>query len=802
MRWQQTEPDDEPRHDFDGGSEVERVGPVPGGTRTGAGFRRLWPGRRFGPWLGLMAVLALAGGVTAQSPVEGAEGEVGPDAVPFEYTAAVAAGEVAVDGVLDEAVWAEADRIALPYETFPGSNDPSPVATDCRVAYDGGALYLGCRASDPAPEAIRAYITDRDQLSGQDMVVLGLSPHDDGRRAFLFNVNPYGVQGDAMYDETQQEADASWDAIWHSAGRVTADGYVVEVGIPFRSLRFPDRPGVQSWSFYVERFWPRQSNVRMQSFYENEGDACRLCQVNRLTGLEGISSGGAVQLTPTVSVARADTRPLDGAGWSPGELSPEAGLDVQWSMTSDVTLNATVNPDFSQVEADVARLEANQRFALFFPERRPFFQEGADLFSTPATLAFTRTIVDPDFGGKATGKVDGNAFGGLVARDNVTSILVPGPFGSSSAFLEREVWTGMATYRRDVTHTSTVGALVTAREGDGYHNRVGSLDAFFRPLPALRVQLQVARSSTDYPDDVPALANQPADELAGSLILASARFDNRTWLVNAGYRRTDAAFRADAGFLPRTGVTQNYGWVSRRWNWSSASLLSEIRLAGGGWYDHTTAEGDLVSRGGWAQVVLRGPWQSQLVVNPNRWTERVGDREFRITQYFFGASVSPWPWLAADLEGSIGDGIDYTSTRPAQRLRLQPAVTLRPGRRLEARLSYAFERLSTEAGERIFDAGIAQARVVYNFSHRAFLRAIVQYRQTDRNPETHTDPVTPVRESALSQLLFSYKVNPRTVLFLGYSDDRQGHTELDGTRTSLTPTGRTFFLKMGYAFRP
>ncbi|NIP81175.1 MAG: hydrolase, partial [Gemmatimonadetes bacterium] len=142
---------------------------------------------------------------------------------------------------------------------------------------------------------------------------------------------------------------------------MTADGYVVEVGIPFRSLRFPDRSGVQSWSFYVERFWPRQSNVRMQSFYENEGEACRLCQVNRLTGLEGISSGGAVQLTPTVSVARADTRPLGAGGWSSGELSPEAGLDVQWSLTSDVTLNATVNPDFSQVEADVAQLEANQR---------------------------------------------------------------------------------------------------------------------------------------------------------------------------------------------------------------------------------------------------------------------------------------------------------------------------------------------------------------------------------------------------------------------------------------------------------
>ena len=745
-------------------------------------------------WLYPVGAVAQEPSTASRAPAGGSGGAT------YEYTATVTEAEVTVDGVLDEAVWRAAERIPLPYETFPGSNAPSPVATDCRVAYDARALYLGCRAEDPDAGAIRAYISDRDRLEGQDRIVLGLSPHDDGRRAFLFDVNPLGVQGDALYDEAREEPDRSWDAIWESAGRLTADGYVVELAVPFRSLRFPERSGVQSWSFYLERYWPRGSAVRMQSFHEDEGEACRLCQVNRLTGLRGISSGGSIQLTPTVSAARVDER-VPGAGWSEGGLEPEAGLDVAWNLTSEMTVNATVNPDFSQIEADVARLSANQRFALFFPERRPFFQEGSDFFATPVNLAFTRTIVDPDFGGKATGKVGGNAFGALVTRDRVTSVLVPGPYGSSPVFLEEPLWTGLGTYRRDVTHTATVGGLVTVREGAGYHNRVASADAFFRPLPALRVQLQLAGSDTDDPEGVAGPTDRP-DPYTGSLVFAEARFDNRTWFAATGYRRQDAGFRADAGFVPRTGVTQQWAFASRRWFGTSASAVSELRLAGGGWYDHTTGGGELVSRGVWVNGVIRGPWQSRLFINPNVRDERFEDRDFRVTEVIIGAEARPWRWLAADLRMNVGSAIDYTNVRPADQWRVEPALTLRPGRHLETRLSYAFQRLETREGDPILDAGVAEARVVYSFSHRVFLRAIVQHRRTDREPATHQDPVTPLRQSALSQLLFSYKVNPRTVLFLGYADDRTGHTAADGSRLPLTRTGRTFFFKVGYALQP
>jgi hypothetical protein len=367
-------------------------------------------------------------------------------------------------------------------------------------------------------------------------------------------------------------------------------------------------------------------------------------------------------------------------------------------------------------------------------------------------------------------------------------------------FLEEPQWTGLATYRRDVTHTSTVGGLITVREGAGYHNRVGSVDAFFRPLPSLRVQLQVAGSDTRYPD-APGLESQPAGDFTGSLISAQARLDRRDLVVNAGYRRQDGGFRADAGFNPMADVAQHWVWGFRRWTGTSASAISELRVAGGAWYDNTTA-GELVTRGVWTNFVVQGPWQSRVWINPRVREERFAGQDFGVSQLYVGASASPSRWLSANFVGNIGTVVDYTNACPARQLGLEPSVTLRPGRRFETRLSYASQRLDTHHGERVLDAGVAQARVVYNFSHRVFVRAIVQHRLTDRDPATHTSAVAPLQESALSQLLFSYKVNPQTMVFLGYSDDRTGLMAADGSRTSLAPVGRTFFFKVGYALRP
>ena len=306
---------------------------------------------------------------------------------------------------------------------------------------------------------------------------------------------------------------------------------------------------------------------------------------------------------------------------------------------------------------------------------------------------------------------------------------------------------------------------------------------------------------TDYPAGVLALDGQPDGEFAGSMLFARAILDNRSWVANVGFSRQTAGFRADAGFMPRTDLTQRWAFASRRWYGTSASFFSELRLAGGGWSDVTTSGGELVSQGGWFVAQVRGPGQSMVFLNPNVYEQRFAGQDFRLADLTFGIEASPTRWLSATVNGLAGHGLDIANARRARELRLQPALTLRPGRRLESRLSLAYQRLDTSGGQRILDAAVSEARLIYNFSHRAFVRAILQYRRTDRAAEHFQDPVSPVRESALTQLLFSYKVNPRTALYLGYSDNREGLLDTDATRVHLTPTGRTLFFKVGYAIQ-
>jgi hypothetical protein len=335
--------------------------------------------------------------------------------------------QVRIDAMLDEPVWQTAAKILLPFEVSPGDNTLASVATACHVAYDDKNLYFAFVASDPNPEQIRAYITDRDDNEGQDRVAFVIDPFNDLRRAFDFTVTPLGVQDDSVFDQQDGSSDDSWDAIWSSAGRLTDNGFVVEAAIPFKSLRFPETDEIQTWGFYAQRIRPRSERTEMRSMRVDWSNSCQLCQANLLIGIQNVAPGKNIQIAPSLTSSRTDERPAfpDGNLLN-DDVNGDFGLDLSYGITSDLTLNATINPDFSQVEADVAQLDVNNQFALFFPEKRPFFLEGADLFATPLTAVFTRTIADPLFGTKLSGKVGSNVFGALLARDDVNNLLFPG----------------------------------------------------------------------------------------------------------------------------------------------------------------------------------------------------------------------------------------------------------------------------------------------------------------------------------------------------------------------------------------
>ncbi|MGB5659341.1 MAG: DUF5916 domain-containing protein, partial [Thermoanaerobaculia bacterium] len=298
----------------------------------------------------------------------------------IQYELSPATSEVKVDGILDEQAWRDAAVLPVKFEWFPGNNIEPPVKTEALVTFGERALYVAFRAHDPNPKQIRAHLMDRDEINTfvqDDYVIVQLDTFNDGRRAFQFRINPLGVQADAFSSEVEGIEDWSWDMIWHSKGRLTTDGYEVEIAFPFNQLRFQSTQEVQTWGIDVGRSYPRSSRHRMNNAGRNRNLSCIICQFNKVTGLQGLKPGRNLEFDPTLTASRTDE--LDefpDGSLEDGDGDIEAGLTARWGITPSLVLTGTINPDFSQVEADVAQLAINQRFALFFPEKRPFFLEG------------------------------------------------------------------------------------------------------------------------------------------------------------------------------------------------------------------------------------------------------------------------------------------------------------------------------------------------------------------------------------------------------------------------------------------
>jgi len=754
---------------------------------------------------GAWGLILLAG---AAGPAAGQEAAAAAASVPG--VAAAARGRevfvversqepVVIDGLLDEIPWQSATRIPLAWETRPGDNTPARVETSCLVTYDASSLYLACEASDPDPAGIRAFITDRDRIGDQDRIVFTLDPFNDARRAFEFGVSALGVQLDGVFDQQRQVQDTSWDAIWASAGRVTKDGYVIEAAIPFKSLRFPAGDGVQTWGFAARRYWPRSDQVELRSMRWDRDNSCLLCQTNLLTGFSRLSPGRNVEVTPTFTSSRSESRSDTGA-LDAGPVAREIGFDARWGVTSNLTLNATVNPDFSQVEADVAQLDVNNRYALFFPEKRPFFLEGADVFETPVRAVFTRTIADPTFGAKLTGKAGAQAVGVMVARDGVNNLLFPGNDGSSSASLDEEVTTTVARYRRDVGASSNVGVLYAGRSGTAYGNHVGGVDGFFRLTPALTARLQYLRSETEYPAAVAADEEQPEGLFGGDAFLGQLVYETRNWNARLFTRAFSPGFRADAGFVPQVNVRTGNVFVQRSIWAAPGRWFTRLGVGGGAWYNEDFA-GRPITRGFWNNFEYEGPRQTSFWVNPNVFKETYEGETYDLTTVWSGASYRPSGRVGLSLAAVFGDAIDYANGGTARQLRIEPAVDLRLGSREELRFSLARQRL-TRFNRQILQADLVQVRAVHNFSARSFIRVVGQLRMTQRDPAAFRDAVDAETRSVLTEFLYAYKVNPQTVLFVGYSDGRLGTLDATLTRTPVTLTGRTLFLKLGYAWRP
>ena len=752
---------------------------------------------------------------------------------------------VVVDGVLTDQAWQGALRLTLPWEVNPGDNVPTSIQTVALITYDERHLYIGFEAYDPAPQKIRARLSDRDTAFSDDFVGVVLDTFNDARRGFEFFVNPMGVQMDLVMDDVNGSEDSSWDAIWDSAGSFTEDGYRVEMAIPYTSLRFQKSEAGQIWGLDLIRIYPRDRRYLLTNNRRDRDISCYLCQVGKIEGFEGATPGRNLEVTPTVTAIRTDASESLGADLEQGNTDTEAGITARWGMTPNMVASGAINPDFSQVEADAAQLDVNEQFALFFPEKRPFFLEAADYFVTPLNTVHTRTIADPEWGGKITGKADKNAVGTFITQDDVTNLLFPSSQGSSSLSMQAESTAGVARYRRDVGKTAVLGGIVTLRQsgdipdaqngvnddpnvsgGSDYYNGVAGVDALLRPIPAATIRAQALFSQTEYPAQVAGAFGQPEGDISDTAFYGLYSHDKKNWSAWGRYQQIGTDFRADLGFLPQADIRQPVAGYEWRWIGEPGDWYSRIGV-GGDWDLTEEIDGDLVERETELWTFVSGPLQSWLFlgggVRDRAWLSETFDQEF------LNWSIEFWPMsdLYLALNGGLSDRVDFAFFDPADEdaarqgdeLRWSIFTRYNLGRRVRIDLEYEQRTLAIDEG-RLFLAALSQLRLAYQINRRTFVRLILQHADVERDvdlyPDCVADPVdcglTPDVSNLFSQFLFSYKVNPQTAVYLGYSDNRTGADRfLDGDpntpgnqvtfeQTDLTETDRTFFFKVGYAW--
>jgi hypothetical protein len=734
--------------------------------------------------------------------------------------------DVTIDGRLDEPVWRDAALLTGFSLYQPADGRPAPDSTDVRVWYSPTAIYFGIRAYEPRDQ-VAATQADRDRIAADDNVEIHLDTFHERNRAFVFIVNPFGVQADGTKSEAggfipgsnvmPGQNDLSADFIWQSKGHVTDWGYEVEVRIPFSSIRYPTT-NVQHWGLQIDR------HVQYSGYEETWTPAVRasasfISQAGTLTGLTGMRHGEIVELNPELTNTVSGTPCCSPAlrEWN-YDANPQLGGNVRWTRGSNFVLNGTVKPDFSQVEADATQVAADERFALFYPEKRPFFVEGADQFNVPNTLVYTRTIVRPDGAAKITGKLGRTDVAWLSALDQNQT-------GSGHRPL-----VDVVRLRQNFAEQSLAGLVYSDRVGDGRENRVFGGDTHIVFGGKYFAQFQFAESMTR--------ANGATE--SGPLWEAAVDRTGRSFGFHYNIIGIHENFRADNGFVPRTGfiepsVSNRYTWYGKpgaafeRFNvfgttngfWNYDDFASGRNLV----EDHASAMMQLTLRGGW-NVGLT-PRISTYAFDPADFanlraptggaqpTAFVPSNRIETLVSGFSVSTPQFRTFAASVGTTLGNDVDFLETSRVFRTDYNASLDLRPSERLRVSATYvssAFTRRSDD--ERSAFTRIPRLKVEYQLARPLFVRVVSQYTATRREPlrDPRTGEIllvssggvtSPSTGSTFNVLrtdwLVSYRPAPGTVLFLGYGGSLSEPDPL--AFQQLRRTNDSFFVKASYVFR-
>ncbi len=709
-------------------------------------------------------------------------------------------GDITLDGKLDDAAWQGALVQEIAYEIQPGDNTAAPVKTLVRIGYTADALYVAFHATDPDPSQIRAHLRDRDAMFNDDWVGVFLDTFNDHRRGYELVANPLGVQGDIIRDETNanNQEDDSWDGLWQSAGQLTTEGYDVEFRIPFSTLRFPTGGGDQRWGISLYRNWPRDKRHQLASHKVPRESNCFQCEWGKYDGFAGAQQGRNLEVVPTLTMGKTQTRDAAGTPWRSDDTSIEPGVDVSWTPSPAMTLNATLNPDFSQAETDQLQLDINNSFALFYQEKRPFFLEGADYFTSQFDVLYTRQIADPDFGLRVTGRNDGNTYGAFVARDAAPQVLIPGTQGSRFKALDEKADVAVGRYRYDFNTDLSVGAIGTFRQGDGYANNVAGADVRWRKS-AHTVTAQFLHSQSEYPDDIVSVykKNGLGDDRtpSGDAWRAEYSFSNRNWGFNAWHEDIDPGFRADLGFIGMVGYDKSLVGGEHSWYRDDAAF-NKINLYAD-WDITHRYDGQLLEREFEAQVTVQGPMQSSVrlhgMARVAYWNGRLFDEHYAD----INANFRPNGSLQLGAYLQAGTMIDRDANKTGRRTMIELFGNASIARGIAVDWDIIRQQMKRDGGT-AFEATVANIGGSWQFDPRQRLRLTLQGSEVTRNQALYADAIDRIARDWAAQLVYSYKVNPRTALYTGASYG----AFMDDDNPQMFGNTRSVFVKLSYGWQP
>lgn len=695
-------------------------------------------------------------------------------------------------------------------QRIPDDGDAASQRTEVYIGYDQQELYAIFLAFDTDPDAIRANLSSRENIDGDDSVEITIDTFNDQRAAFVFRSTPLGIQWDARWTEGSSRRagfDTTMEAVWETDGEITDQGYIVKMAIPLRSLRFP-ASSEQTWRVQFSRQIPRLSEESYWPEYTLAVEG-KLNQTAILSGVRDVSPGNNSQIIPFMFARSVDALDLGATGGPKFDQTAEVdiGVDAKFIFNDSWVLDLTLNPDFSQVESDQPQVTVNERFEVQFPERRPFFVENADFFSTDSELIFTRRIIDPEGGLRFTGRSGNYGFGAILINDEAPGLnrAVGDPLRGEKATI------GILRGFRDISDQSRIGFIFTDRElGDGY-NRVASIDGRFKLSDNWLTQMQVVGTESE-----PALGGATTRGYQRNI---QVNHVGRTVNTHSHFIETSDDFRAELGFQGRffrpdvSGIHQRVGLtfypessLLNTWGANVFGVYLEdndgtkiFHQIGPGFNLNLDTQGFGVSFTDFNEV-LRPQDFPGIVINQgydyDNW--RVSYSNDVLSTLSFDANYQ---------SGTTLNLVPPAGTLPfiADTSRVNVELLWRPFDRLRVANTYLHTELETQrGGTKVFSNEIIRSNWNYQFTKEWSLRFIAQYEETDGGPASRlTDD-----ENLNFDLLLRYVINPWSAFYVGYNSNRSNFdiVDVEGERelvvaNDLREDGDQIFVKFSYLFQ-